>query len=214
MLRLCLLTAALACLPACNPDRDPKSPGGGNSAAASKPPPESPTTGISQIQKMHDDLKEDIAAQEARAKAGQPVEERLVRGQLTGLDILIRSTEMAIALDTRQTMQREHAILRQKESRIIKGRNETYREILEMQQAIDTNNVPAGFTVEELRDRIADFKEQARKLEKEWDEVKAAMRKKEELLKLEEIPAQGETLFTKELAELKETRKRAEALLE
>lgn len=214
MSRFCLLAVSLLCAAACNPDRDPKSPGGGRSAATQKPPPESPTTGISQIQKMHDDLKEDIAAQEARVKAGQPAEERLVRGQLTGLDILIRSTEMAIALDTRQTMQREHAILRQKESRIIKGRNETYAEILEMQQALDTNNVPAGFTPDELRDRIGDFKEQARKLEKEWDEVKAAMKKKEELLKLEVIPPQGETLFTKELAELKETRKRAEALLE
>ena len=83
-----------------------------------------------------------------------------------------------------------------------------------MQQAIDTNNLPAGFTVEELKDRIGDFKEQGRKIDKDWDEVKAAMKKKEELLKLEEIPSQGETLFTKELAELKETRKRVEALLE
>lgn len=199
---------------ACNGDRNPKPNNPGGKSAAAKPPPESPTTGISQIQKMHDELKEDIAVQEARVKAGQPAEARLVRGQLTGLDILIRSTEMAIGLDTRQTVQREHAILRQKESRIIKARNEAYAEVLEMQQAIDNEALPAGFTEAEIKDRIGDFKEQGRKLDKEWEELRAAMAKKEELLKLRVIPPQGETLFTKELAELKLTRKRVEALQE
>jgi hypothetical protein len=213
MLRHCLLAFTLLCVCACNGDRNPKSnakPGG--KSAAARPPPESPTTGISQIQKMHDELKEDIAEQEARVKAGQPAEERLVRGQLTGIDILIRSAEMAIVLDTRQTMQRQHAILRQKESRIIKARNEAYAEVLEMQRAIQNDALPAGFTKEELEDRIGDFQETARKAEKEWETVRAAMRKKEELLKLDNIPPQGETLFTKELEELKQTRLRVEAL--
>jgi hypothetical protein len=212
LLALALLLPILAT--ACNGDRNPTNANPGGKSAAAKPPPESPTTGISQIQTMHDELKEDIAIQEARVKGGQPAEARLVRGQLTGIDILIRSTEMAIGLDTRQTVQREHAILRQKESRIIKGRNEAYAEVLEMQRAIDTDTLPAGFTKEEIQDRIGDFKEQARMLEKDWEEVRAAMRKKEELLKLEVIPPQGETLFTKELAELRLTRKRVEALQE
>lgn len=216
MLRPCLLAAALLCVPACNPDREPKPADdpAGSTAAKRKPPPESPTTGISQIQKMHDTLKKDIAAQEARIKAGQAAEQHLVRGQLSGIDILIRSTELAIANDTRQTIRREHAILQQQQGRIVKGRNQAYAEVAEMQQKINANDIPAGFTKEELEDRIRDFKEQAAELEKEWEEVRTAMQEKEELLKLEVIPPQGETLFTKELAALKETRRRVEALLD
>jgi len=219
MLRLCLLALTLLGVAACNGDK-PKSPTrGGNGAKATRPPPEAPTTGITQIQNLHDELKEDITVQEKRVAGGQPAEQRLVRGQLTGIDILIKSTEMAIGLDTRQTMQREHAILRQRESRIIRSRDETYNEILEMNTILDNHEkaggaLPAGFTVEELKDRRADFLEAGKKLDQDWKELRAAMEEKEKLLKLDVIPPQGETLFTKELEELQRTRKRVEALLE
>jgi len=218
MLRLCLLTLTLLGVAACNGDREPrKNPSPGDKAA--KPPPEAPTTGISQIQNLHDELKEDIAVQEKRVAGGQPAEQRLVRGQLTGIDILIKSTGMAIALDTRQTMQREHAILRQKESRVIQARNETYGEVLEMDAILKNHEegvgaLPGGFTEAEIKDRRGDFLEAGRKLDKEWKELRAAMEKKETLLKLDVIPPQAETLFTKELKELQRTRKRAEALHE
>lgn len=221
MLRLCLLALLLLGVVAC--DGKKGKPGkptpGGNTVKAKKPPPESPTTGISQIQKLHDELKEDILVQEKRVAGGQPAEQRLVRGQLTGIDILIKSTEMAIGFDTRQTLQREHAVMRQSESRIIKARNETYGEVLEMQKLLQDHRegvgkLPAGFTEPELVDRLGDFKEAGSKLDKEWEEVRAQMAAKEKLLRLDVIPPQGETLFTKELAELKLTRKRVEALLE
>jgi len=219
MPRLSLLAITLLCVSACNGDRDPKKNPGGKTAPVAKPAPESPTTGISQIQKMHDDLKEDIAEQEKRVKAGQPTEQRLVRGQLTGLDILIRSTEMAIVLDTRRTVQLEHGLLRQKESKLIRGRNETHTEIAEMEKLLADHTkgvgaLPAGFTEAELKDRLGDFREKAQEIEKEREDVRGEMRKREELLKLDVIPPQGETLFTKELTELKLTRKRAEALQE
>jgi hypothetical protein len=219
MLRLCLLSLTLLGVAACNGDKPRNSTSGGNGAKAQKPPPEAPTTGISQIQKLHDELKEDIAVQEKRVAGGQPAEQRLVRGQLTGIDILIKSTEMAIVLDTRQTTQREHAILRQKESKIIRARNETYNEILEMNTILDNHEkaggaLPAGFTVEELKDRRADFQKAGKKLDEDWKELRAAMAEKEKLLKLDVIPPQGETLFTKELTELRRTRERVEALLE
>ena len=74
--------------------------------------------------------------------------------------------------------------------------------------------LPAGFTEAEITDRLDDFREAARKLDKEWEDLRAQMAKKEELLKLDVIPPQGETLFTKELTELRRTRMRVEALLE
>jgi hypothetical protein len=217
MRRFSLLAITLLCVSACNRDRDPKKNAGGKAAPAPKPAPESPTTGISQIQKMHDDLMEDIAEQEKQVKAGRPAEQRLVRGQLTGIDILIRSTEMAIVLDTRRTVQLEHGLLRQKESKLIRARTETHVEIAEMEKLLadhkkDAGSLPAGFTEAELTDRLGDFREQAQKIEKEREEVRRAMRQKEDLLKLDVIPPQGETLFTKELEELKLTRKRVEAL--
>jgi len=217
MPRSCLFALTLLCVAACNGDRDatidPKP-----AATAAKPAPESPTTGISQIQKMHDELKEDIAEQEKRVKAGQRPEQRLVRGQLTGIVILIKSTEMAIVLDTRRMVQREHGLLRRKESRIIRSRNENYAEVAEMEtilanDAKGVGAIPAGFSKAELQDRIGDFKEKVRKLEKEWEGLRAEMKRKEELLKLDVVPPQGETLFTKELTELKLTRQRVEALL-
>ena len=221
MLRLCLLALTLLGVAACNGDKETrKNPTpGGNAVKVAKPPPESPTTGISQIQNLHDELKEDIAVQEKRVAAGQPAVQRLVRGQLTGIDILIKSTEMAIVLDTRQTMQREHALLRQKESRVIRARNETYGEILEMDKILENHEkgvgaLPGGFTEAEIKDRRGDFQEAGRKLDKEWKELRAAMETKENLLKLDVIPPQGESLFTRELTELQRTRKRAEALLE
>jgi hypothetical protein len=221
MLRLCLLALTLLGVAACNGDKDSrKNPkAGGNGAKATRPPPESPTTGISQIQKLHDELKEDIAEQEKRVAGGQPAEQRLVRGQLTGIDILIKSTEMAITLDTRQTTQREHGILRQRASKVIRARGETYNEIAEMNTILENHekgggSLPAGFTLEELKDRRADFVKAAQKLDNDWKELRAAMESKEKLLKLDVIPPQGETLFTKELEELQLTRKRVEALLE
>ena len=221
MSRLCLLVLLLLGVAACdgNKGKSPKRPPGGNTAKVKKPPPEAPTTGISQIQKLHDELKEDIAVQEKRVAGGQPAEQRLVRGQLTGIDILIKSTEMAIGFDTRQTIQREHALLRQNESRIIKARNETYGEVLEMQRMLEdhkkgTGDLPAGFTEAEIMDRLGDFMEAGRKLDKDWEDVRQKMAAKEQLLKLDVIPPPGETLFTKELAELKITRQRVEALLE
>jgi len=219
MPRLSLLAITLLCVSACNGDRDAKKNPGGKPAPAAKPAPESPTTGISQIQKMHDDLKEDIAEQERQVQAGQPAEQRLVRGQLTGIDILIRSTEMAIVLDTRRTVQLEHGLLRQKESKLIRARNETYGEIAEMEKLLDDfkqdpDSLPAGFTEAELKDRLGDFRKKAEEIENEREEVRRAMRQKEDLLQLDVIPPQGETLFTKELKELKLTRKRVEALQE
>ena len=217
MRRFSLLAITLLCVSACNRDRDPKKNGGGQAAPAAKPAPESPTTGISQIQKMHDDLMEDIAEQEKQVEAGRPAEQRLVRGQLTGIDILIRSTEMAIVLDTRRTVQLEHGLLRQKESKLIRARNETYGEIAEMEKLLDdfkkdAGSLPAGFTEAELKDRLGDFRKKAQEIENDREEVRRAMRQKEDLLKLDVIPPQGETLFTKELKELQLTRKRVEAL--
>ncbi|MHC4164572.1 MAG: hypothetical protein ACYTDU_01025 [Planctomycetota bacterium] len=218
MPRPCLLALTLLCVAACNGDRDATTiVDPGKSATVAKPAPESPTTGISQIQKMHDELKEDLTEQEERVKRGQPAEQRLVRGQLTGIDILIESTELAIVQDTLRMLRREHGLLRQKESKIIRARNENYAEVAEMETILANHanglgSIPAGFSEAELKDRVGDFKEAVRKLEKEWEEVRAEMKKKEELLKLDVIPPQGETLFTKELAELKLTRLRVEAL--
>jgi hypothetical protein len=77
-----------------------------------------------------------------------------------------------------------------------------------------TGELPAGFTEAEIKDRLSDFQKAATKLEGDWKDLRGQMAKKEELLKLDVIPPQGETLFTKELTELKRTRKRVEALLE
>ena len=189
----------------------------GSRKTTEKPPPVAPTTGISQIQKGHDEIRREIAKVEKELEGGQRPQVWLVEQQVKLVDNLIVATERAIKEESRMQVRHSHGRLRKQESQLIERRTEVSTEIQEMRRLLDESakgvgKIPAGFTAAELKDRLGDFQEMARELTKRQDELRAEMRRKEALLREETIPPQEETLFTRELEALVVTKKRVEAL--
>ncbi|MHC4550361.1 MAG: hypothetical protein ACYTEZ_16455 [Planctomycetota bacterium] len=219
-----LLILALVCLAACDREKEPQDLAGGlrdpaPPPTARKPDPVSPPTGYPALKQSHDSLREEIERAEEALQQGRPPEARLVKQQVRLIDNLIVATERAIREEARQGVQHTHALLQQQHGKLHQKRSEVWAEIAEMEQILAEARkgagagVPPGFTEAEIRDRLGDFREMARKIEQDLDELRARLQKQEDLLKLETIPPQGETLLTKELEALRESRQRLEALL-
>ena len=219
MSRVPLLALILCVVAAC--DREPavvavKRADGGRKATV-KPPPVAPTTGIGQVQKGHDEIRREIAKIEKELEGGKRPQVWLVEQQVKVVKNLIVAAELAIKEETRMQVRHSHGQLRLRESELIKRRSEVSTEIQEIRRILDESakgvgKIPAGFTTAELKDRLGDFQEMSRDLNKQQDELRAEMRRKEALLREDTIPPQEETLFTRELEALEVTKKRVEAL--
>ena len=107
-LALCLLCCFAACGDDNQPDVD-KTPVEKSPDPVVKKDPVAPPTGVSNIQRMHDDLAEVLAEQE---KAEAP-DAKTVNQVIAGCKKLIKALEMSIGTDALQSTKLKHARMRQ-----------------------------------------------------------------------------------------------------
>jgi hypothetical protein len=209
----CLLLLLFA---AC--DDDPAGPTRGESPTP-KPatPPTLPTTGTPKLREMREGIAEEVLRMEkalAEGKTPAPDGIRRAKDGLAKLDVAVR---MAVALEAEQTLRVRHADLRNDQAEIVKQRADLFEGILEIEKFLSemergVGKPPEGFTEDELKDRLGELRLKATELDKAEADLRAQSEKMEELLKGKEIPPQGETLLTQELAAVDELKARVAAL--
>ncbi len=191
---------------------------------ATKPPTDkvkevvSAVTGISKIQDHHEDLKAEIAKAEAAKGTGKPSPEWMVRNQLKGVDQLIQACERARLEEARQRTKFSADKMLADQGKLHKKRGELFEERKEIEGTIQaarlgTGKIPRGFTEAELRDRVGDIALKIKEIEKEIDSMQQRLLGAKDAVENDNYDF-GDSLFTRELDELKKTRKRATRLLE
>ena len=216
MSRILILVLGMVLIVACDtePTTDNTPPSDTKKPTAE---PVAPTTGISKIQSQHDDLRKEIVKVEKQLDEGKQPPIRIVDQQIQIVDNLIAVTEMAMKIQATENLKLSHAHMRRQESKLHKQRTDLHtkmREIRETLAAAKTGEkLPEGFTETELQDQMSDHAKLDKKLAKEQEELRIEMGKKEALLAAgAEGPAQEESLFSRELTALKETKKQVEAV--
>lgn len=218
-----LILACLVPLACDRPTPDPAPPKRGAAQAEPKEEkrdPVLPTTGIERIQESHDLLAREIAKCEEILQEGGRVERRIASQLLRGVENLITATEIAVRQDAYFGLKNRHARMVSKQAEMRQAWVEAEQEIAHMREILDsaaagTGTIPEGFTEAEIRDRLGDWQETARKRKEELEAFNKEMAKVEEILQLppDRIPAASETLFSRELEDLKLLRERAAKVL-
>ena len=185
-----------------------------------KPDPVLPSGGIGNIQQSHDLVAREIEKCEKALEANEPVERRIAADLLKNVEYLIKVTEIAIRQDAALGLKDKHARMVTRQAEIRQSWVEAEQEVAHMRNVLDgvakgTDTVPEGFTEAEIRDRLGDWLELARARKEELETFNAEMAKVEEILQLppEQIPAATETLFSRELEDLKVLKDRAARVL-
>ena len=140
--------------------------------------------------------------------------EREVMLRINHIDLTLRALAVSIKAESRQIVEKSHAILSGQKGELRKKMDTVHREILEIQtilakKAKGEGELPPGFTEDELKDRIGDLEKEMAKLEDEEKDVNAKMDEKAEMLNSGEIPEQGDTVLTKEREVFQSLRERA-----
>lgn len=168
-------------------------------------------TGISQIQKDTEAIGRDIAKLEGKPDAAA------LEMVLKRIEFTLKATEIAIKAEAREMVRSRHGQLMHEQGRLIQATNLAYAEVGDLEKTLEAHGkgqdaVPQGFTAEELRDRVADLRAQIAQADAKDQELRARMKELEDLLALEVVPPQGDSLFTRERDALIALRERAEAL--
>lgn len=172
-------------------------------------------TGVAVLQRDHATYIEMIEKEEKKEKA----DPRTVKQVLKLLGILEQALERSAREQAVQDLKKQHSRGTEELGRIAKQRNFLQREKAEILQILanaakGVAPIPSGFTEAELRDKLADFDEKLRKLKEGEDELLKEMQAQEKTLNSsEEVKPDPESMASRELVAVRETKKRAEALL-
>jgi len=217
---LLLLLAAAACDRTPPAKSQPNDVGASAKSPATDDPEALPPTGITHIQKDHDRVGRLIAEWEEKVEAGKPVERRLVEQAVSLVDKLIIAAEIGAREDNYQSTHMRRARMITKSSKLRQDWREALAEIAAMKKMLEDDAkgvapIPEGFTEPEIKDRLGDWQEKARKAKEALDEHLAELKEVEDALRGSkgDLPQPEETLFTREVEDLKALKRRAEELL-
>jgi hypothetical protein len=211
-------TTLLLLAAACGKEPSPGGAGGGTKAPPAPPDnPALPSTGAPRVREMRETLRDEIERMEKELADGKMPERRFVDLAKRGIENLTIALRRALAEESRQTVRREHSAMMAKQGAIEKERVEVFDSIRVVQTQLDqakqgAGRLPEGFTEDELKDRVADLRKKALALDEAEKELRAGMKEKEDLLALETVPPQGETLFTHEMEAVNQLKARLEAI--
>lgn len=192
-----------------------KAPSAGNRTGGGAKPESAPTlitTGTPRINDAYDGIVADLKEMETGLDEGRVPEERFVTAMKKRIEQLILVSKMAVEKEAVEMTRREHALLVQKQSEVYKQRSELGEAIREIEELLSQEKPPAGFTSDELKDRLGQKREQLRALEKDDEDLRARMQDKEDVLTGQKEPAEAETVHAHEYKAALELEKRFEAL--
>jgi len=200
-----LLLLAFAC-----EDKKPATPGG--NGGASNAPPVLATTGSPALNEARRNLLGEIERMEKELDEGKVPEQRFVKAARVMLDNLLVAANISVDAEKEDMTRREHSMLVQKYADLSRRRGEIGAAIREIEELLSQGRPPAGFTKEELEDRLAAKQEELRALQKEEEELRAKLKAKEDTIESGQLPDQGETIHTHDLDAILELQRRLEAL--
>lgn len=219
---LTLLLVAVACSDA---PEDQQAEGGTRASTrkGDPAPAVAAPTGSKVFQRDAESIANDLKRLEAQ---GRPADadalarfEKEVRLRLQHIDLTLKALGVSIQAESRQIVQQAYALLRARQSDVIKRIDSLFRETSEVRDALEAHRkgqgeLPPGFTADELQDRLKDLEKQMAKLREEESEVIGQLDEKVKLLEGDAIPEQGTTVLTQERAVFEALRERAEKLLQ
>jgi len=176
-----------------------------------KKAPEMAPTGIRVVQRDHDDLRKDLTEVEKKVGEGGTPTALELRQLGERVDNLILVTEMAAKAAAKEAVQKRYTAMRQQMAALEKRKVEAYAEVRRIDGFLESKQIPAGFTAEELRDDRADKVKEGQELDAKLQELKKEMKAQEELLAQETVPLEDD-IYANELKALQDTRARIEAL--
>ena len=206
----------LALLTACgDPQASPKAPVATVKSGTAKKEVVAATTGISVIQRDHDDLRNDVGALEKK-KAEEITAIEITRlrkraGYLfIAIDRAMKEEAKSMARARAGRLRRQWTTRRTQEAEL----RDEIRTIKEMvtNARKGAAELPEGYTETELLDTVGDNELKVKRLVEEREELRKELAAAEALMQQPEIPPQGETMFNRERAELEKTKARIEAL--
>ncbi len=210
-----LLIALLLPLAACDgrPEKAPANP----AAAENRPDPVSPPTGITVIQRDHDDLRKDLDRYFGESPEALPPGAKEIF--LKRADILRNVLAIAVKAESKQLMEQKRARLQGERASLELARTTHYVEIGEIESILTefekgVATIPKGFTEAELRDQASDLREVVRDLGGQIEKVTAELAECEKILieSPDAIPHPGETLLSREREAVEALRLKIEAL--
>ncbi len=215
MARLPILMALLLTLAACDgqPKKTPSQP----AAEGPTPDPVSPPTGITVLQRDHDDLRKDLSpylGEEATAPPAGAKDLFLKRA-----DILRMALDVAVKAEAKQLIEQRRARLQGERAKLEQERTTHFIEIGELESILSefekgVASIPKGFTEAEMRDQASDLRELVRELAGSIDKVVEELAEVERILieTPEAIVHPGGTLLFREREALAALRAQIEAL--
>ena len=176
-----------------------------------------PTTGVTQLQGSHDAVKRELKHLEARKADGKPVNATIVKSQIELVDQLIVAAKLAIDAEAMKQFRTRVGKMRQGYQKLELENQEISNEIREIRQMLEgaekgVEQLPEGYTQTELMDRVGELEVKAEKIREQKKEFAVVLSEQEAMLAKETPPPLGDSMWTRELAELQETRARLEAL--
>ncbi|MEM8884000.1 MAG: hypothetical protein AAGD14_08030 [Planctomycetota bacterium] len=213
---VCLLAVA------CNDPEPTRDVAADPQPEANKPTVSAPTGG-SVFQRDAMQLTREL---EELARQGKPDDaakrelfERDVRLRIGQIDNSLRALDVSIRAESRAMVETRFKVLRIEQGKTREQMDTVHREIQSMKEVLSqakrgVGELPAGFTEDELLDRVRDLESNQTKLAKQETEIIAKLEECQTLLKKKEIPVQEESTLTRERAVFQELRAKAQKLLE
>jgi len=186
-------------------------------ATAPKPDPVSPPTGITVLQRDHDDLRKDLDPYFAETPEPLPAGAKEIF--LKRADILCSALRIAVKAEAKQLTEQRRARLQGERANLEQERTTHHIEIGELESILaefekGVASIPKGFTEAEMRDQASDLRELVRELGGRIDKVVAELAEVERTLieRPDSIVHPGETLLYREQEAMEALRAKIAAL--
>ena len=176
-----------------------------------------PTTGVTQLQGSHDAVRRELKHLEARKADGKPLNAAVVKSQIELVDQLIVAAKLAIDAEAMKQFRTRVGKMRQDYRNLELENQEISNEIREIKLMLEgarkgVEQLPEGYTETELMDRVGELEVKVGKIREQKEEFAVELSEQEALLANQTPPPLGDSIWTRELADLKETRARLESL--
>jgi len=228
MIRALPLLFSAILLVACGPDSDKPpvtDPGTQPDKTTAEPKTgTAPVTGSPMFREVTEAIGRDVQALEKRGRPTEVAElaafEREVGMTIKHVEVTLLALDVSIVAESRQIAEKNHKALLLKRTGVDKIIDGTWREITEIRDLLKasakgTDEIPPGFTEDELKDRLADLEEVVRTQRGKLIEINNELDVWAKVIDSKETPPeQGATTLTQERDILEGLRKRARKLLE